>query len=764
MKMKNKCLSIVMAIILAITVSVPIAALDGSNYDKEAPVLKFMKILNEGSINTDESPLYVELEAVEEESGIQSIRISLKNEANEWIEIYYNSRNNNNKLLFTGKEKLPFLIEDIKNIDSGKFKVASISLSDVSGNCAYYGEEEIALLENTTKEVDVIIKTEENDKKDQDSHPPILREMRICQTENVDPGKPFEMEFDIQELESGIRWIRMEYGHNGVVLGNDTYNFIENEKKVDGRIKIAFEIPEAQRGENEILEIALEDNNGNEAYYNYRSPIWESFQTKFTVNSVLKKPEIKSLKFENIKVKAPDLLYITMELDCDEQGIEYMNFNFKDKAGKIKHTYIGTEKILKKGKQKIAIPISPFFGEGDWTLDWVFVKGKNGVCNSYQIDKGEGIEFDDREIQISSLYEITYYGSVANVSAAVRNIKEMEVGSIAVLDCRVEKTAAKEIFEAIAGEDKTVVFEDEDVQWVFYGKKIKKNKCKDIDLTVEIRRVYGEPYGYADDEYILKMKYENNGELPGEVEMRVNYDYLYEKYQTSSKKLILTYYQKEKGEILDEDVKVEKDLYAEYKINHNSTYLLSRSYPRLLAPKNLKAKSYRNKQVKLSWSRVSGAVGYGIYRSNSSKGTYKKIGSTKGNKTVSYVDAKTTVGKVYYYRVKAKGNLKNTKASYSSKISKKAMPSQVRELSVSNRKTKFRIGWQDNRCRGFQVYCATSKNGKYKRLTWTRSTVYITEKQLKKGKTYYIKVRGYETLGKKVYYGPFSEVKKKYLG
>ena len=64
-----------------------------------------------------------------------------------------------------------------------------------------------------------------------------------------------------------------------------------------------------------------------------------------------------------------------------------------------------------------------------------------------------------------------------------------------------------------------------------------------------------------------------------------------------------------------------------------------------------------------------------------------------------------------------------------------------------------------NYAEGYKIYMATSKNGAYKYVGKT-SKLKFTKKSLKKGKTYYFKVRAYKTLGGKNIYGAYSSVKK----
>ncbi|OLR63168.1 hypothetical protein BHF69_10995 [Anaerostipes sp. 992a] len=758
MKNKNRWISICLVVILVFNFSVSVMASAG--YDKTPPVINYIKICNPDQIDATEQ-LEVEVDLEEEESGVTKFEIIMCNDYGEELDATYNYDTTGNRILFTGKTKVKMQFCNTKKIHSGIFKLKRIYVHDGGSNIVSYTEESDAALKNSTQEMNVI-KTAFDDNPDQDLDPPILRGMKICQSEDIDASEPLEIELDIEEMGCGIHNITIDVGKNSNSWG-DSYTFTENDKKINGKIKMEVDISNAKLGENEIIYVEVSDNNDNVAGYDIDSPEWEQFDTKFVVNTANQTPEIMSFQYEETKIQAPDLLKAVVDINCDEQGVDEICLWLKNEDGDMKYLEWKSEDPIKSGTHKLSFPVSPFFGNEEWELYKMTVDGRNGKHNSIEVTSDKE-QFDTRKISISSSFDTVYYGSVGNVSAALKKIEEMESGQTVVLECRYEKTAAKELFEAIAGQDKILVFEDEDVQWIFNGKNIKKNKCKDIDLTVKVRRTSGKEYGYADDKYILYMQYANNGELPGTVEMRVNYEYLYEKYQTSHNNLILTYYSNGSGDILDENVKVEEDLYAQYKIKHNSIYLLSSSYPRLTAPKNLIARSYKNKQIKLSWSRVAGADGYGIYRSTSSSGKYKRIGKTKGNKTVTYKDSKTSVGKVYYYRIKAIGNEKNTKAAYSKKISKRAIPSKVKDLGITNRKTQFRISWSDNWCRGFEVYYSTSRNGTYKRLGRASDCLYMTGKQLKKKRTYYIKVRGYEKSGSKIYYGPFSDVEKKYMG
>ena len=58
---------------------------------------------------------------------------------------------------------------------------------------------------------------------------------------------------------------------------------------------------------------------------------------------------------------------------------------------------------------------------------------------------------------------------------------------------------------------------------------------------------------------------------------------------------------------------------------------------------------------KLTWSAVSGAAGYQVYRATSSGGTYTKIADTTAK---TYTDQTAKAGTTYYYKVKAVSRVK----------------------------------------------------------------------------------------------------------
>lgn len=118
------------------------------------------------------------------------------------------------------------------------------------------------------------------------------------------------------------------------------------------------------------------------------------------------------------------------------------------------------------------------------------------------------------------------------------------------------------------------------------------------------------------------------------------------------------------------------------------------------------------KNVIVSFSKVSGAAGYDIYRSTKAKKGYKKIGSTTKTR---YVDKKAKAAKTYYYKIVVKAKNKNYHSALSPTYAKRkvlACPS-IKVKAQSGRTAQ--ITWKKLKgAKGYVVYTSTKKNKGFK--------------------------------------------------
>lgn len=93
-----------------------------------------------------------------------------------------------------------------------------------------------------------------------------------------------------------------------------------------------------------------------------------------------------------------------------------------------------------------------------------------------------------------------------------------------------------------------------------------------------------------------------------------------------------------------------------------------------------------------------------------------------------------------------------------------AKPSRVVKLKIKkSSKRSVKISWKKQKnASGYEVYRSTKKNKSFKKITTLKKAgkVIYVNKKLKKGKTYYYKVRAYKVVSGKKVYGKFSTIKK----
>ena len=176
------------------------------------------------------------------------------------------------------------------------------------------------------------------------------------------------------------------------------------------------------------------------------------------------------------------------------------------------------------------------------------------------------------------------------------------------------------------------------------------------------------------------------------------------------------------------------------------------------------AKAVSATSVKVQWNAYENAEKYLVYRREAGKGSFTRLTTVTG---LSYTDAAVKANTSYYYTVKAASEKWGSEvySQYDKNVlvqtptpKKPAKPS----LTVKAGKKQAVLAWKKvSLASGYQVYRASSKNGKYSLVTTIKkgNTVFYTNKKLKTGKTYYYKVRAYRTVSGKKVYGAYSSVK-----
>lgn len=126
-----------------------------------------------------------------------------------------------------------------------------------------------------------------------------------------------------------------------------------------------------------------------------------------------------------------------------------------------------------------------------------------------------------------------------------------------------------------------------------------------------------------------------------------------------------------------------------YKIRAYQTVKKSKVYGRYSSVKSgtpkpakvtgVKATRVNANKIKLTWSKVSGAKSYTIYRSTSKNGTYKAVKT--GCTSTSYTNSGLKNGTTYYYKIAAVRG--KTVGNFSSVVSAKAVSLSVSQSSIT---------------------------------------------------------------------------------
>ena len=169
--------------------------------------------------------------------------------------------------------------------------------------------------------------------------------------------------------------------------------------------------------------------------------------------------------------------------------------------------------------------------------------------------------------------------------------------------------------------------------------------------------------------------------------------------------------------------------------------------------------------IKLTWKKVTGATGYKIYRNST------LIKTITGDSTVTYVDTKANTNMTrYIYKVVAKGPagdspLARTVTAY--RVNRPVLTSVTNSAfltSVTNSAfSVMTVKWtRTARATGYQIKYSTSKtfasdNGTVSAYGGTADSRRIAD--LKRGKTYYVKIRAYKVVGNALFWSEWSPTK-----
>lgn len=171
------------------------------------------------------------------------------------------------------------------------------------------------------------------------------------------------------------------------------------------------------------------------------------------------------------------------------------------------------------------------------------------------------------------------------------------------------------------------------------------------------------------------------------------------------------------------------------------------------APSGLKVNEYSNSAAKISWSKVSGATGYIIYRSTNGS-SFSKL-KTLSSSVTSYTNTGLASGSSYWYAI-ASYQTSNGKTSTSSRSSSvkvttttsSSVPTPKNFKIVEYSSNAIKLSWTKvSGVTGYYIYRSTNGSSytKIKNITSASTTTY-TNGGLSSGKKYYYMISSYKKL------------------
>ena len=732
--------------------------------DSTAPQINSITITNADHLDA-KGTMTVTMDIVEQTPGVTYFSMCFENSKGHRQERAWQREGDlGEKPFFTGKMTMKFPMDN--SFMNGEYHLTYISIADGDQNTTTYsGEEEINAAGLTTI-INIFNSTA-------DTTSPVIVEpvqdnITILDPDNIDAKGYITIELNVSDDLGAVN----DQGTAETVTGitNINFGFVNPDNHrvffswtsstgfKSGKKVIKRKASEFGNGTYRLENISLNDKNEN--YTTYSPEQFGEIGINVRNSSAdVTAPVINSFALHTHEFTAPEIISFDLDFAEEKYAVEvtltfaevHTGYTFSVNMG----TYEGFR--LNAGSHKnLTLPVGTFTRPGDYILSSIFIQDP---ANARVYDDDETtdseelaplISPEDRKLTIHSQFDIASERTLENTPDVIENVNNMSEGQTVLVDSRMAHVAPKALFEAIAGQNKTIVFDDEDIQWVFNGLTVQPELCKDINVQTLIRTYSGISMGFPDDPMIVAVIFKNNGRLPGPADIRINNNYIKTKFARQTNHLFFSYAGSGLPTVVDSSANIAKDNAVETTIDHNSTYTLSASKPRLAALSSAsltKTKyTYTGKALKPGVTAVkaekkaAAAKGYSV--------TYKN------NKNVGKASV-VIQGKGIY-----KGKLTKTFTINPKGTSLKTLKKQSKAIKVTWAKQSAKMS--TSRITGYQILLAT--NSKF---TKGKKTVNIkgysktskTVKKLKGGKKYYVKIRTYKTVSGVKYYSGWSKVK-----
>lgn len=481
--------------------------------------------------------------------------------------------------------EIAFIIDVPADETIGALRLESVTLFDFANNRVVY--------HNSDDEhpLPSYISVQVTNSNSEDKAAPMLNSLSIDPRE-ISASETTVLTLNVSDDISGVSYVTTEF------VNRDTGHSIEAEWNsynsnpvVNGEITVQVNTTQYDgSGIYELDRVALMDANGFMSdWYSINNPNYDSSplpqEVSFTIsndgNEDITPPVLNSVSLDKTEVEAPDVVTVTLDVTDDVSGYRSGLIRFVNRQnGKRIESNTDSD-----NPSVVQIEVSQFEPSGIFELEDVYLFDNNNNMSHYISHTDTGSDTSKFPNEVSFLVKNTDEDSNTIVTSTtsenlVSSIKNMQEGGTAYIYHGNNNTLPAGVFEAIKGQNKTIVVESDGIQWIFNGTDI-TGEIKDIDLSTAIDTKWNID-SEADDvmdweQNAIILKFADNNQLPGEAMIRVKMDYVFQDYLGSDKGLYVYYFDNTTQQFVEvaANISVGNDDYLEFTIDHNSEFVIT---------------------------------------------------------------------------------------------------------------------------------------------------------------------------------------------
>ena len=481
--------------------------------------------------------------------------------------------------------EIAFTIDVPADETIGALRLESVTLFDFANNRVVY--------HNSDDEhpLPSYISVQVTNSNSEDKAAPMLNSLSIAPRE-ISASETTVLTLNVSDDISGVSYVTTEFvnrdtGHS-IEAGWNSYN---SNPVVNGEITVQVNTTQYDgSGIYELDRVALMDANGFMSdWYSINNPNYDSSplpqEVSFTIsndgNEDITPPVLNSVSLDKTEVEAPDVVTVTLDVTDDVSGYSSGLIRFVNRQnGKRIESNTDSD-----NPSVVQIEVSQFEPSGIFELEDVYLFDNNNNMSHYISHTDTGSDTSKFPNEVSFLVKNTDEDSNTIVTSTtsenlVSSIKNMQEGGTAYIYHGNNNTLPAGVFEAIKGQNKTIVVESDGIQWIFNGTDI-TGEIKDIDLSTAIDTKWNID-SEADDvmdweQNAIILKFADNNQLPGEATIRVKMDYVFRDYLGSDKGLYVYYFDNTTQQFVEvaANISVGNDDYLEFTIDHNSEFVIT---------------------------------------------------------------------------------------------------------------------------------------------------------------------------------------------